>query len=166
MIKSTARKWNDALVWIDSTGVGDPIEEDLRKSGVKTKDYKFTNASKEAMVEQMMIAIQQKLISIPVCDKTTILVDELKAFTYALLPSGRIRYEAPSNYHDDCVVSLGLAIWGIKHLLYGIRQILRDELPVNSPAWIERKMLFKEMEDNNKLPRRFRKKINDSLSFS
>lgn len=166
MVKATAKKWNDALVWIDSTGVGDPIEEDLRKSGVKTKDYKFTNTSKEAMVEQMMIAIEQKLISIPDVEKTKILIDELKAFTYAVLPSGRIRYEAPSNYHDDCVVSLGLAIWGIKHLLYGMRQILRDELPINSPAWIERKMLFKEMEDNNKLPRRFRKRINDSLSFS
>jgi len=166
MIKSTALKWNKALVWIDSTGVGDPIEEDLRKSGVATKDYKFTNASKEAMVEQMMIAIEQKLISIPICDRTSVLVDELKAFTYSVLPSGRIRYEAPSNYHDDCVVSLGLAVWGIKHLLYGIRQLIKNDIPRFSAAWIERRVLDKEIDENLKLPRRFRKRINDSLSFS
>jgi len=166
MIKSTALKWNKALVWIDSTGVGDPIEEDLRKSGVATKDYKFTNASKEAMVEQMMIAIEQKLISIPICDRTSVLVDELKAFTYSVLPSGRIRYEAPSNYHDDCVVSLGLAVWGIKHLLYGIRQLIKNDIPRFSPAWIERRALDKEIDENLKLPRRFRKHINNSLSFS
>jgi hypothetical protein len=35
-----------------------------------------------------------------------------------MLPSGRFRYEAPSGLHDDGVMSLGLAIRGIAHLLY------------------------------------------------
>jgi len=166
LIKSTAKKWNDAYVWIDSTGLGDPIEEDLRKAGVKTKDYKFTSSSKEDLVEQMMIAIEQTLISIPDCDKTADMIEEVKAFTYKHLPSGKIIYEAPSNHHDDCVISLGLAIWGIKHLLYGIRQQIKNEIPKFSPAWIERKTLEKELEENSHLARRFRKHINHQLTFS
>jgi hypothetical protein len=166
MIKSSARKWNDAYVWIDSTGVGDPIEEDLRKSGIKTKDYKFSNPSKEALVEQMMIAIEQKLISIPDHEKTKVLIDELKDFTYTLLPSGKIKYEAASGHHDDCVISLGLAIWGIKHLLYGIRQEHKNDIPRNSAVWLERKALENELAENSRLPRRYRRRISEHLSLS
>ena len=41
-----------------------------------------------------------------------VLVDELEAFEYDILPSGKMRYNAPSGLHDDCVTSLGLATWG------------------------------------------------------
>ena len=107
-----------SVSWIDSTGLGDPIEEDLRVSGVSTKDYKFTNASKQELVEQLVVAIEQGLIGIPDCPQTKFLIDELKSFAYEVLASGRLRYSAPEGLHDDGVISLGLAVRGIAHLLH------------------------------------------------
>lgn len=117
-ILAISRKYKKNVVYIDSTGLGDPIEEDLRKSGVNTKDYKFTNASKQELVEQLIVAIEQGLIGIPDCPQTQFLIDELKAFSYDILPSGRIQYSAPEGLHDDGVISLGLAVRGIWSLLY------------------------------------------------
>ncbi len=122
LIKSVAERYR-GLVWIDSTGLGDPIEEDLRKSGVNTKDYKFTNQSKQELVEQLIVGIEQGLIGIPDCRETKFLIDELKAFSYEILPSGRIRYSAPQGLHDDGVVSLGLACMGISNFFYRKRRI-------------------------------------------
>jgi hypothetical protein len=34
-----------------------------------------------------------------------------------MLTSGKFRYCAPEGYHDDCVISLGLANWGVEHLI-------------------------------------------------
>ena len=117
-IISLSQTYKNSIFWIDSTGLGDPIEEDLRYAGVSTKDYKFTNASKQELVEQLTVAIEQGLIGIPDCEKTKFLIDELKAFGYTKLPSGRFRYSAPEGLHDDGVISLGLATRGISHLLH------------------------------------------------
>ncbi len=116
LIKSISIKYNRAKVLLDSTGVGDPIEEDLRKAGCRIEGYKFNNTSKQEMVEQLIVAIEQGLIGIP--KELDILLDEVKAFEYELLPSGRIRYQAPEGLHDDCVIALGLAVMGVRHILY------------------------------------------------
>lgn len=118
MIKGVCRNFRKHLLILDSTGLGDPIADDLRRDGINIKDYKFTNTTKEYLVEQLGIAIEQGLISIPDVEKTQFLINELKSFSYEVLPSGRIRYEAPEGLHDDGVVSLGLAVSGIAHLLY------------------------------------------------
>lgn len=118
-----------SVVWIDSTGLGDPIEEDLRYSGVSTKDYKFTNASKQELVEQLTVAIEQGLIGIPEVEKTRFLIDELKSFSYEVLPTGRLRYQAPEGLHDDGVISLGLAVRGIQHLLHLKKEPKKEKKP-------------------------------------
>jgi hypothetical protein len=43
------------------------------------------------------------------------LLDELAAFEYEILPSGRVRYSAPDGMHDDCVIALALAFWNLKN---------------------------------------------------
>ena len=118
LIRGVAGRFSRHLIYLDSTGLGDPIEDDLRRSGVNVRGYKFTNDSKQELIEQLIVAIEQGLIGIPGCPQTEFLVDELKAFSYEMLPSGRFRYEAPSGLHDDGVISLGLAVRGISHLLY------------------------------------------------
>lgn len=117
-VKAFCSKFKRYILYVDSTGLGDPIEDDLRKSGVNTRDYKFSNASKEKLIEQLIVAIEQKLIKIPNEFKYKFLIDELKAFTYERLPSGSFRYTAPSGLHDDGVISLGLSVMGIAHILY------------------------------------------------
>jgi hypothetical protein len=164
-IKALCQRYKNHICYIDSTGVGDPIEEDLRKSGIVTRDYHFTNQSKQELVEQLMVGIEQALIGIPDCEKTRFLIEELKAFTYELLPSGKLRYAAPEGLHDDGVMALGLAAMGISYMFYHKKPV-ENLIPVNSPAWLERRAWDDEINRNNRLPRRLRRKINVELAFS
>ena len=157
-IKAIASLYTPNTVWIDSTGLGDPIEEDLRQSGVATRDYKFTNASKQELVEILTVAIEQGLIGIPKVSETQFLIDELKAFNYEVLPSGRLRYSAPEGLHDDAVISLGLAVRGASHILYR-SHTEQTTIPYNSPAYLERKAYEEEVSQNRRLPRRLRKNV-------
>ena len=109
-IEAAARRYNNARVTIDSTGVGQPIRDDLSRNGVFVDDFTFSNKSKKELIEKLSIFIEQKLIRIP---DNEILVDELQAFGMKLTDSGNVIYSAPEGYHDDCVYSLALAVWGL-----------------------------------------------------
>lgn len=107
-IIALAEKYN-ARVILDSTGVGDPIFEDLRNYGLNVEGYKFTNESKKQLVEGLSIAIEQSKISYP---DIPVLINELRIFGFEISASGTIKYNAPAGYHDDCVISLALATYG------------------------------------------------------
>lgn len=100
----------DCRFIVDSTGVGDAIFDRLTHEGMPCKAYNFTSASKEALVDNLAILIEQakvRLMDVPVQ------TSELLAFQYDVLPSGRLRMSAPSGTHDDCVISLALACHGL-----------------------------------------------------
>lgn len=99
-----------AEVLIDSTGVGDPIYDELRRMNLHVMGYKFTNASKKDLIENLSIRIENQEVSYP---EIPILINELKLFGYTVSPSGIISYGAPEGYHDDCVISLALAAWQV-----------------------------------------------------
>jgi phage FluMu gp28-like protein len=96
----------DARLLMDSTGVGDPIFDDLLNAGLDVTGYKFTNDSKKKLVESLMIAFEQGKIQII---EEPIQLNELQIFEYEINPSGTISYNAPEGYHDDCVMGLALA---------------------------------------------------------
>jgi len=91
-------------VLVDSTGVGDPIFEDLQREGVLITGFKFTSTSKQQLMEGLASAIQQRKITFPEGH----IVNELEIFEYQYTATG-VRYSAPQGFHDDCVMSLGLA---------------------------------------------------------
>lgn len=138
-IIATAQKYNNAFVWLDSSGLGDPIEQDLRRADIRCQGIKFTNTSKKELIEFLSIAIEQKAISYP---RIEILLNELSAYEYQLLPSGDLRYCAPQGMHDDCVISLALAVWGLKTDIYRkVKQEEKkpyDDLPLKDQAFWER----------------------------
>lgn len=119
-VQELARKYNNALCVIDSTGVGDPIAEDLSHSGLslwyqgEKPGFKFTNDSKSQLINNLAIAIEQRRITFPF---EPVLVDELQAFEYSITDGGRIKYGAPDGKHDDAVISLALACWALKSQL-------------------------------------------------
>lgn len=98
-----------AQVILDSTGIGDPIYDDLQKAGLRVLSYKFTNQSKAELIENLSIQIENHNITYPVID---VMLNELKIFGFEKSESGKIIYGAPSGFHDDCVISLALAMWG------------------------------------------------------
>lgn len=116
-IQELAAKYNNSLCVLDSTGVGDPIVEDLQHAGLSLwyKDdkpgFKFTNDSKNQLINNLAIAIEQRRITFP---NEPILINELQAFEYSITDGGRIKYGAPDGKHDDCVISLALACWALR----------------------------------------------------
>jgi len=109
-IKAIADDYNDALVFVDSTGVGDPIFEDLIDMNLSAEDYKFTNKSKRHLIDKLVIFIQQGKLTYP---DIPVLINELGTYAYIKTEKGNITYNAPSGFHDDCVCSLALAIWDL-----------------------------------------------------
>lgn len=109
-IVSMARRYNNARIFIDSTGVGDPITDDLRREGLIIDDYKFSNKSKQNLIEKLNLFIEEKAIFLP---NEPIILDELKSFGIDVTERGTITYSAPVGMHDDCVCSLALAVWGL-----------------------------------------------------
>jgi len=102
--KETIRRLPIAPILADSTGVGDPILEDLKREGINIEGLKFTSQSKQQLMEGLAQAIQQGKIGYP----EGVIVDELDIFEYQFTANG-VRYSAPSGFHDDCVMALALA---------------------------------------------------------
>ena len=100
VIKSLPRK----PILLDSTGVGDPIFEELQREGLMVEGLKFTQNSKQQLMVGLQNAIHQKAIGYP----SGVIVDELEIFEYQFTASG-VKYSAPSGFHDDCVMALALA---------------------------------------------------------
>ncbi|MBR2691790.1 MAG: terminase family protein [Aquamicrobium sp.] len=95
---------------LDSTGVGDPIVEELQRptGGADHSNYqgfKFSAASKQMLMEGLALAIQNREISFP----DGVIVSELESFEYEYTRTG-VRYTAPEGSHDDCVMALALAV--------------------------------------------------------
>jgi hypothetical protein len=63
---------------MDSTGVGDPIFEDMQREGLDVQGYKFSSTSKQMLMEGLASAIHQRKIAFPPGP----IVDELEIFEY------------------------------------------------------------------------------------
>ena len=110
-IKAVAERYNRARIVLDSTGIGDPILDDLQREGLVVDDFKFTNKSKQQLVQKLSIFFEQKDIVIPNDDG---LLDELESFGFSITDAGNTTYSAPQGMHDDRVMSLALAVWGLQ----------------------------------------------------
>jgi hypothetical protein len=123
-----ARKYRGRLI-LDATGVGDPIYDDLKQKYADIEGFKLTSASKTALIQRLIVAVEQRKFSWPapkrefeqkpaeiakenVSSDWGILTAEMKRYEYEISPSGGITYNAPSGYHDDCVMALALANHG------------------------------------------------------
>ena len=91
-------------IFIDSTGVGDAIVEDLQKYFNDMTGFKYTSTSKQQLMESLASSIHKKEIGFP----EGAIKDELEIFEYLFTSTG-VRYSAPSGFHDDCVNALALA---------------------------------------------------------
>ena len=118
-----ARKHRGRII-LDATGVGDPIYDDLKRVYADIEGFKLTSSSKTALIQRLIVGIEQRKLSWPGPRKEfeqkiaktakdwEILTAELKRYEYEISPSGGITYNAPSGYHDDCVMALALANHG------------------------------------------------------
>lgn len=106
-IISVAKWYNNALVVLDATGVGDPIYDDLVREGLAIDPVKITNEVKKDLIEKLMLYIEQMRVHFIPDDATR---GELESFTYDITAMGNVRYSAPPGMHDDIIVSLALSV--------------------------------------------------------
>jgi hypothetical protein len=123
IIYNFAKHWGNAELIIDSTGVGEPIYDDLSRSGLIITSFKFSNTSKIKLIENLIITIQNRGITFPIIPD---LITELDLFEYNRTPSGNVRYSAPEGFHDDCVISLALAVWDLSNQYQGEKLITSE----------------------------------------
>ena len=95
----------DTPALVDSTGVGDPIVEQLQRRCPLVEGQKFTSQSKQQMMEGLAVAIQNGAVTFPDGPIT----NELEQFEYEYTRTG-VRYSAPEGVNDDCVCALALAV--------------------------------------------------------
>ena len=112
-IEATSLRYKNARIKIDATGVGDPIVEDLKSRGLNISDddaVKFTEVTRMNLLNNLAMLLEQDRIKIPNDEG---LIAELESFQYSLSSMGKIRVSAPETMHDDRVMSLALAVYGV-----------------------------------------------------
>jgi len=126
-IISIARKYNNSSILTDSTGLGDPILEDMQKINeesytsnrdfINIQGFKFSNISKNQLISNLQLAFETSNITYP---NIKILIEELENYEYQILASGNFKYGAPPGFTDDCVTALALANWAFDHMDYDV----------------------------------------------
>jgi hypothetical protein len=102
--KEIIRRLPRAAIKIDSTGVGDPITEDIQRDRIDVHSFKYTSTSKQQLMEGLAAAIHQRRVIFP----DGVIKAELESFEYQMTGTG-VKYTAPVGLHDDCVNALALA---------------------------------------------------------
>jgi phage FluMu gp28-like protein len=114
-IEAVSRRYNNATIRIDCTGVGDPIAEDLQKEGLSVLPFQITAQSKRNLINNLVILLEQDKIKI-LDDEVGI--NELEKFEYHISEKTRnITMSAPYGEHDDVVIALALAFYDLKEKL-------------------------------------------------
>jgi hypothetical protein len=119
-IKEVSKKYNNALVILDATGVGNPTYDDLVREGVAVEAVTLTNEVKKNIIQKLANWIELKHIRM-LYDIYTL--TEFNSFTYDISEkTGRWIYNAPAGFHDDIVIAHALAVWSLQ-------PIIQEEVP-------------------------------------
>ena len=128
-IRDTSLKYNRALVMLDSTGVGEPIYDDLSRSGVPVEGIRFTNELKKQLIEKLANWIELKNLKMLKLSET---IQELSIFTYDFSEkTDRVYYGAPAGFHDDIVIAHALACWALSPLIVKVGKVPYNPLSLD-----------------------------------
>ena len=109
-IQAAFYRHNKARIVMDATGVGQPIVDDLINSGLSIEPFIFTFNSRNEILVNLQILLEQDRIKIPDDPE---LIAQLEAAVWDLTPQGRSRVTVPDDRNDDRMMSLALAVHNI-----------------------------------------------------
>lgn len=108
-------RWGHPPMVVDAAGAGDPLVEDLQRAGVYAIPVQTSNpGAKNSIIEQLVIDCEGGRVWIP--KEEEVLVREMQIYRRGVTAAGNVTYSAPDGEHDDGVVSLALANWGVRRL--------------------------------------------------
>lgn len=105
-LRGLVERFQPARIIAEANSMGQPLIEQLQRSGLRVEAFTTTNASKAQLVDGLVLAFEQNSIRI-LPDDT--LINELQAYEADRTATGLVRYGAPVGLHDDCVMALALA---------------------------------------------------------
>ncbi len=111
--------WNCVTIIAESNSIGTPLIEMMQREGLPVLAFLTTNATKMTAIEGLALAFERDNLKIP---NDPVLIGELQAYAMERLPGGAMRYSAPEGMHDDCVMSLALAVWGADGQMEPVRK--------------------------------------------
>jgi hypothetical protein len=131
-LKALSERFQPEQIIAEQNSIGQPIIEQLAREGLRIQPFTTTNTSKAKAIEALALAFERGDIRIP---NDPALVSELVAYQAERLPSGLLRYGAPSGQHDDTVMALAMAwsaVSGQYYLVYPMSdaQIIVKEFPI------------------------------------
>ena len=118
-IEKAVKKYKATLI-VEINNIGLAIADELRARGVRTEDFHTLGTvskdtakkgSKEQLIEKLSLDIENKNIWLAPNETQ---LDELEVYTYRYTPSRNISYGPPEGMHDDCVMAIALANWGLR----------------------------------------------------
>jgi Terminase RNaseH-like domain len=113
-------------VYVDATGVGQPVVDELRHAGVRVTPVYFTHGDRRTMredggislgkawlVSRLQVLLQNGRLLLPDTDDARVLAKELQDYELRVSEQANDTYGAfKVGTHDDLVTAVGLAIQG------------------------------------------------------
>lgn len=124
-ITANAFRYGNCQLIMDRTGVGDSVVDHLEAQGLNIGEegrFVFTANNKKDLLFHLAMLLEKDKIKIP---NDPILIEELQSIQCELSDKGQLKIVTPRNMHDDCVMSLALAVWNIPDMPLGVLNLNR-----------------------------------------
>lgn len=113
-------RWKPIAIYAEHNSIGGPNIEALQAEGLPVHSFETTAKSKPPLIESLVLAFERNEI---VIIKDAILMAELMAYERKVSETtGRSQYSAPEGIHDDFVMALALAWFGV------VKGVTADEM--------------------------------------
>jgi len=110
-LTAAAERWQPRVIWAEANSIGSVNIEALQNEGLPVRPFMTTARSKAPLIEGLALAIERAQVRLLPDD---VLLSELESYTLERLPGGGYRYGAPAGLHDDTVIALALAWYGVQ----------------------------------------------------
>lgn len=103
-------KWQLSEIIAENNSIGSPNIEALQREGLPVRAFETTTASKPPLIESLVLAFDRGEVT---ALNDSVLIGELMAYERTVTATGRSQYSAPDGLHDDTVMALALAWYGV-----------------------------------------------------
>lgn len=111
-LKALMRIYDPFVVVCEENAMGGPLIEQLQNEDWPVWPQNTNVQTKRELIDELSLNIERatiKLLNDPVQ------VGELRAYEMTRTPHGFIKYGAPEGLHDDCVMSLAMAVRALEY---------------------------------------------------
>lgn len=109
-VRAMFDKWRLSEIIAESNSIGGPNVEALQREGLPVRAFETTAVSKPPLIESLVLAFDRGEIT---ALNDPVLKGELMAYERTVTATGRSQYSAPDGLHDDTVMALALAWYGV-----------------------------------------------------